>query len=77
MLFLHELPVAFQDTIPTLMYNKHDYAQGFVIINKKRYHEGETLAAGVVLEDLLADGVLLRFSDRAFKLSAESSWVNY
>lgn len=75
--FLHELPEGFQNTIPTLMYAKHAYSQGFVIINKKRYHEGDTIQGNILLEDLLADGVLLRFNDRAFKLGAESSWVNY
>lgn len=75
--FLHELPENFQNTIPTLMYAKHAYGQGFVIINKKRYHEGDTIQGNILLEELLADGILLRFDDRAFKLGAESSWVNY
>lgn len=75
--FLHELPENFQDSIPTLMYARHAYEQGFVIINKKRYHEGDTIQGNVLLENLLADGILLRFNDRAFKLGAESSWVNY
>ncbi len=75
--FLHELPENFQNTIPTLMYARHAYEQGFVIINKKRYHEGDTMQGNILLENLLADGILLRFNDRTFKLGAESSWVNY
>ena len=75
--FLHKLPVLFQNEIPTLMYNLHDFEQGSVMINKKRYQAGATMPNGVVVEQVLYDGVLLNYSGRRFKLSALNSWVNF
>lgn len=75
--FLHELPVSVQNTIPTLMYAKHEYEQGFVIINKEELQVGSAAQGGVLLERILADGVLLSLNDTEFKLSSLSSWVNY
>lgn len=76
-LFLHELPTNFQNSIPTLMYALHQYDARTVTINKKVYGEGEEAASGVRIERILADGILMSFKDREFKLSALSSWVNY
>lgn len=75
--FLHELPVSVQDTIPTLMYAKHEYDEGFVIINKEELQVGSAAQGGVLLERILADGVLLSLDGTEFKLSSLSSWVNY
>jgi general secretion pathway protein B len=75
--FLHELPVTVQDTIPTLMYAKHDYEKGFVVINKEELQIGSAARGGVLVERILADGVLLSLNGTEFKLSSLSSWVNY
>jgi len=75
--FLHELPVSVQNTIPTLMYAKHDYEKGFVVINKEELQVGSAAQGGVLLERILADGVLLSLNGTEFKLSSLSSWVNY
>ena len=75
--FLHELPVSVQNQIPTLMYAKHMYEQGLVILNKKRYAQGERVAEKVILERILADGIVLSMDGREFKLGAQSSWVNF
>lgn len=75
--FLHELPVSVQNTIPTLMYAKHEYEKGFVVINKEELQVGSAAQGGVLLERILADGVLLSLEGTAFKLSSLSSWVNY
>lgn len=75
--FLHELSTNFQNTIPTLMYAEHEYDAGTVTINKHVYTEGDEMAGGIQIERILADGVLLRFNGRDFKLSSLSSWVNY
>lgn len=75
--FLHQLPVSVQDTIPTLMYARHDYEQGFVVINKEQLQMGSAAKGGVLLERILADGVLLSLDGTEFKLSSLSSWVNY
>lgn len=75
--FLHELPVTLQDTIPTLMYAKHDYGNRQVVINKTELRMGDATSGGVLIERVLADGVLLSFNGATFKLAAQSSWVNY
>lgn len=75
--FLHELPVSVQNTIPTLMYAKHEYEKGFVVINKEELQVGSAAQGGVLLERILADGVLLSLNGTEFKLSSLSSWVNY
>lgn len=75
--FLHELPVSTQNTIPTLMYAKHEYDRGFVVINKEELQVGSATAGGVLLERILADGVLLSLDGTSFKLASLSSWVNY
>lgn len=75
--FLHELPVTVQDTIPTLMYAKHDYENRKVVINKTELGMGDATNGGVLVEQVLADGVLLSFNGTEFKLTSLSSWVNY
>lgn len=75
--FLHELPLTIQDSVPTLMYAKHDYDKGFVVINKEELQMGSAAKGGVLLERILADGVLLSLNGTQFKLSSLSSWVNY
>lgn len=75
--FLHELPVTVQDTIPTLMYAKHDFQKRQVVINKTELRMGDATNGGVLVERVLADGVLLSFNGAQFKLASLSSWVNY
>lgn len=75
--FLHELPVSLQNAIPTLMYNAHEFDQGFVVLNKKRYAVGDTLPSGVAVDKILYDGLLLKYQNKQFKLSSLSSWVNF
>jgi hypothetical protein len=74
--YLHELPVTEQHKIPTLMYAKHDYRKGVVYINKTELRLGDK-TEGVILERVLADGVLMNAKGVNFKLAAQSSWVNY
>lgn len=75
--FLHELPITVQDKIPTLIYAKHDYSQRKVMINKTELRMGDATNGGVLVEKVLADGVLLSFNGNTFKLASLSSWVNY
>lgn len=75
--FLHELPVALQNRIPTLMYAQHSFDAQSVTINKKTFTVGDNIGNSVVVERILADGVLLNYEGEQFKLAALSSWVNY
>lgn len=74
--FLHELAPNLQDQIPTLMYAQHSFDKGSVTFNQKRYQVGDAITAELLLEQILADGVLLSFAGEQFKLAALSSWVN-
>jgi hypothetical protein len=74
--YLHELPVTTQNNIPTLMYAKHNYQKGWVNINKTELRLGDK-TEGVVVERVLADGVVMSTQGVSFKLAALSSWVNY
>lgn len=75
--YLHELSTNLQNTIPTLMYAEHTFAEGVVVINKKRLVAGDAIAAGLVVEQIMADGIVLSFKGERFKLDSLSSWVNY
>lgn len=75
--FLHDLSVSMQNTIPTLMYAGHNYAEGYALINKKQVQEGDTLEDQLTVYKVLADGVVFQFGNEQFKLSALNSWVNF
>lgn len=75
--FLHEMSVNIQNTIPTLMYSEHQYVNGYVTLNRQTIQAGESVKEGVVVERILADGVILKYESRRFKLSSLSSWVNF
>ncbi|MEM1404038.1 MAG: general secretion pathway protein GspB [Pseudomonadota bacterium] len=68
----------FRDSVPTLMYLRHDY-QGSR--NSTVYLNGESLRVGqrtrnVEVREILPDFVVLRFQDTEFRLRALNSWVN-
>ena len=68
-----------KDAIPTLMYQRHDYsgdpAQSSVVINGKALRPGSSVA-GVKVEEILPDSVVLSFQGHRFRLRALNSWVN-
>ncbi len=47
-----------------------------VVINGKELHVGGSAAAGVKVEAILPDSVVLSFDGRKFRLRALNSWVN-
>ena len=68
----------FRDSVPTLMYLRHDY-QGSR--NSTVYINGESLRVGqrtrnVEVREILPDFVVLRFQGTEFRLRALNSWVN-
>lgn len=70
---LRSLPAEFQSAVPTLNLDIHVYseaaAERFVLINSKRYQEGDRLSEGPVLEAITARGVILRHKGRRFSLA--------
>lgn len=78
--FLGELSQQTKDEIPTLLYSAHRYSgklgQSSVVINGKQLKVGGNPAAGVKIEEILTDSVVLSFRGDSFRLRALNSWVN-
>ncbi|HEY7883688.1 MAG TPA: general secretion pathway protein GspB [Cellvibrionaceae bacterium] len=75
---VRDLPLSVQNRVPTLMYSAHFYesqATPSVILNGQRLYKGGTIS-GMKVEDVHADGVVLRLNEHVFKLNALNSWVN-
>ncbi len=76
---IRDLPWSLQQKIPSISYSRHSYSesgQSSVVINGEQRRAGQQLANNLRLEEILADGVVLSFEGRRFKLPALSSWVN-
>lgn len=76
---IRDLPWSLQQKIPSISYSRHSYnesGQSIVVINGEQRRAGQQLANNLKLEEILADGVVLSFEGRRFKLPALSSWVN-
>lgn len=77
---LKEMPPAFQDAIPTLMYTQHIYEKNgtsLVVMNKRKYFVGEQVVAQVEIVDILAQEIVLKKNGQLFKLNARNSWINF
>ena len=76
--YLHELPASFQNSIPSINYSNHIYSNtgGAVTLNGKLVRNNDLLNPNLAVQQILADGVILKYQDTAFKLSELSSWVN-
>lgn len=76
---LSELPVSFQQEIPSMLYTQHNFsADGIsnVMINGRPRLARTVIADNLSLDEIYVDGILLRFRERKFKLRALNSWVN-
>jgi len=77
--FLATLSQQTKDSIPTLMYQRHDYSgssgKSRVLINGKTLSGGAS-AGGVKVVEILPDSVVLEFKGTRFRLRALNSWVN-
>lgn len=60
--------------LPEYTVNGHLYSSvsglSFVLINDGRYHEGGRLPGGGVVKDIDAEGVVIRYKERTFRLPA-------
>jgi hypothetical protein len=70
--WLSSLPAGFRERLPPLVINIHVYSpdksQRILYINNRPCKPGEDIGGGVVVEDILPDGVLLRAHGQQFKL---------
>jgi general secretion pathway protein B len=70
--FLRAMPAEFQRELPELTVTIHIYAprevDRLLYINDRQYRAGEQVREGVVVEEIVPDGALLKFRGQRFKL---------
>ena len=73
---MSSLPEAFRNSLPPLNVNIHVYSpdesQRILYINNRQVQQGERIQAGVLIEEIVQDGVILRFRGQRFKLPRPS-----
>jgi general secretion pathway protein B len=77
--FFNDLPWNQKQQIPTISYSRHNYlpnAVSSVVINGATRGVGNLAPGEFIIEDIVADGVVLRYQNQVFKLPALSGWVN-
>ncbi|MGA9852519.1 MAG: general secretion pathway protein GspB [Gammaproteobacteria bacterium] len=69
---LDTLPLAFQQSLPSLHLDVHSYSQNpadrFVVINMQHYQKGDTLKEGPKVIQIVPDGVILEYNGQQFLL---------
>ncbi len=69
---ISELPPGFVENLPEFNIDVHIYndqsKRRYVLINLEKYREGDYLAAGPLLSEILPDGVVLEHMGERFKL---------
>lgn len=74
--WLSSLPESFRSGLPPLDVNIHVYSpeasQRILYINNRPVRQGERIQAGVMVEEIVQDGVVLRFRGQRFKLPRPS-----
>lgn len=72
---VHDLPFSTQKELPTLMYREHNYPNN-VMLNNKLISKGQQIDSNLYLEEILVDGIIVRYGNRKFKMPRLNSWVN-
>lgn len=75
---LSDLSQNFRDSVPTLMYLRHDYRSdgvSEVLLNATPLRVGQR-TRNVEVREILSDSVVLRYGGTDFRLRALNSWVN-
>ena len=74
--WLASLPEAFRSSLPALTVNIHVYSpnesQRILYINNRQARQGERIEGGVVVEEIVHDGVVLQYRGQRFKLPRPS-----
>lgn len=69
---LSTLPAEFQDRLPPMEVNIHVYSpdasQRILYINNRAYRQGDEVTGGAVVEEVVADGVVLYYDGQRFRL---------
>ncbi len=78
--FLVDLSQQTKNAIPTILYQRHDYSsqggRSSVTLNGKTVRVGGSPAAGLKVDEILEDSVILDYRGTQFRLRALNSWVN-
>lgn len=78
--FLAGLSQQTKNSIPTVLYQRHDYsdskARSSVVLNGKSLRVGGSPLAGMKVDEILPDSVVLSYRGTQFRLRALNSWVN-
>lgn len=74
-----ELPDPVQQQIPPMTFSFHVYSENpvrrTIIINKQRVREGSTVSAGLVLEEITPQGVILNWQQtHRFSINVVENW---
>lgn len=68
---LSEMPQQLQQSLPPIRVDVHVHASKvenrFVMINLRRYHEGDEIAPGLILEQIIKEGMVLKFRGERFR----------
>jgi general secretion pathway protein B len=66
----YELPQEFRNRLDLPRLDLHVYSEEpqnrFILVNLKKYREGETLESGLVLEEILPDGMVMSYQGERF-----------
>ena len=75
---LADLPPALSAQVPPLRYSSHVYSSTasnrIVTLNGRDFHEGEEVAPGVTLLQILADYSVFRVGSQSFSLASLTDW---
>jgi general secretion pathway protein B len=67
-----ELPQEIRNRLDLPRLDVHVYSEEpqkrFILVNLKKYREGETLASGLVLEEILPDGMVMSYQGERFRV---------
>ena len=73
-----ELPDEVRNNLPAMTFSFHVYStnpqQRTIIINNRRMREGEEISAGVQLQEITEDGVILGYQQYRVHISVLSGW---
>jgi general secretion pathway protein B len=66
----YELPQDFRNRLDLPRLDLHAYSEEpqnrFILVNLKKYREGEKLESGLVLEEILPDGMVMSYQGERF-----------
>ena len=78
--FIASVPQSLKDQIPSTFYRRHDWsadvASRRVNLNGEEMAEGDQVAQGLRLLEILPDSCVLDFQGEQFRLKALNSWIN-